>query len=110
LNLKDFVVDYCQRHAHPANAILHLIGVPVVLYGAYCLFQEQLAAAIAFIALGYYFQYIGHRAQGNEVGEVTLIKKCIRLIKNQSNALNQQPETAVLQKIEIRQEEEAHNQ
>jgi hypothetical protein len=24
---------------------------------------------------GYLLQYLGHRAQGNEVGEVTLIKK-----------------------------------
>lgn len=110
MNIKEFVIDYCQRHVHPVNAILHLIGVPVVLYGAYSLFQGKLVAAIAFIALGYYFQYIGHRSQGNEVGEVTLIKKCIRLIKKQSDALNQQPEIAVLQKIEIRQEEELHNQ
>jgi hypothetical protein len=79
VNIKAFVVDYCQRHAHPVNALLHLIGIPIVCYGLYCWFENQLAAAFAFIALGYFFQYLGHRAQGNEVGEVTLIKKCLRI-------------------------------
>ena len=80
MNIKTFVIDYCQRHIHPVNAVLHLIGVPVVIYGIYCLIQNFTAAGFAFIALGYFFQYLGHRAQGNEVGEVTLIKKCLRLV------------------------------
>ena len=82
MNIKTFVVDYCRRHAHPVNAILHIIGVPVVVFGVYCLFDHKPIAGLAFIALGYYFQYLGHRVQGNEVGEVTLIKKCLRITLN----------------------------
>jgi hypothetical protein len=29
---------------------------------------------------GYLFQYLGHKAQGNEVGEVTLIKSIYRKV------------------------------
>lgn len=28
MNVSEFVVDYCQRHAHPVNAVLHVVGVP----------------------------------------------------------------------------------
>lgn len=69
-----FLVDYCQRHAHPVNAILHIIGVPAAFYGFYLLFTGAFALAMLFIFFGYLLQYLGHRAQGNEVGEVTLIK------------------------------------
>lgn len=82
MNIKTFIVDYCQRHAHPVNALLHLIGVPMVFYGLYCFLEKMPAAAIALIALGYFFQYLGHRTQGNEVGEVTLIKKCLQFAIN----------------------------
>lgn len=70
-----FVIDYCQRHAHPVNAVLHIIGVPLAFYGFYLLFVGQPLNALIDIFLGYLFQYLGHRAQGNEVGEVILIKK-----------------------------------
>jgi Protein of unknown function (DUF962) len=82
VNIKSFIVDYCQRHAHPVNGLLHLIGIPVVFYGLYWLFEGKPIPAVSFIALGYFFQYLGHRAQNNEVGEVILIKKCIRFLAN----------------------------
>ncbi len=69
-----FIVDYCQRHAHPVNAILHIFGVPAVFIGIYDLFVHQVMIGLVLIVVGYLFQYLGHRAQGNEVGEVTLIK------------------------------------
>jgi hypothetical protein len=78
LNPVEFVVDYCQRHAHPVNAVLHLIGVPAVFYGVYKLFCGAYVLALELIVIGYILQYFGHKAQGNEVGEVTLIKSIIR--------------------------------
>ena len=73
-SVRAFIIDYCQRHAHPVNAILHIFGVPAVFYGLYLLVAGQPAVGGALIVLGYLFQYLGHKAQGNEVGEVTLIK------------------------------------
>lgn len=77
----DFVVDYIERHAHPVNALCHIVGVPLAFFGLYKLFTGQLAAAAACLFPGYLLQYIGHRAQGNEVGEVTLIKAIWRKLK-----------------------------
>ncbi len=76
-----FIVDYGQRHKHPVNAVLHIVGVPAVFFGLYLLFVKNYFAAAALITGGYYLQYLGHRAQGNEVGEVTLIKKIASKLK-----------------------------
>lgn len=70
-----FLIDYAQRHKHPVNAALHIVGVPAVFYGVYLLFVRNYLVASVLIVFGYLLQYLGHRAQGNEVGEVTLIKK-----------------------------------
>lgn len=72
-----FLIDYAQRHKHPINAALHIVGVPAVFYGVYLLFIRNYLVASVLIVFGYLLQYLGHRAQGNEVGEVTLIKKIL---------------------------------
>lgn len=69
-----FLVDYCQRHAHPVNAILHIFGVPAAFAGFFYLFTKRPVLGGSLVFLGYLLQYLGHRAQKNEVGEVTLIK------------------------------------
>ena len=71
----NFLIDYCQRHAHPINAVLHIIGVPAAFTGLYFICTGQFEKGLALLTLGYFFQYLGHEAQGNEVGEITLIKK-----------------------------------
>ena len=70
-----FLVDYCQRHAHPVNAILHIFGVPLAFWGFFKLITGELTLGLTGLVVGYLLQYLGHKAQGNEVGEVTLIKK-----------------------------------
>lgn len=89
MSFKEFLIDYFQRHAHPVNAVLHLIGVPMVFWGLYLLFSGLWENGLSLIVLGYFFQYLGHRAQGNEVGEVTLIKKIWRIVLNQGKPDNQ---------------------
>jgi hypothetical protein len=76
--VRAFIIDYCQRHKHPVNAVLHIIGVPAAFYGIYELFVKQPEMGVILIVFGYLLQYLGHRAQGNEVGEVTLIKNIWR--------------------------------
>jgi hypothetical protein len=82
--LKGFIVDYIKRHAHPLNAVLHIFGVPAVVLGIYFLITKQFAFGIVLIVVGYFLQYLGHRAQGNEVGEVTLIKNIVRAVRKQA--------------------------
>lgn len=76
-----FVIDYISRHKHPVNAILHIFGVPMVFYGIYVLCIGQTTLGVALFFFGYLFQYLGHKAQGNEVGEVTLIKNIWKKLK-----------------------------
>ncbi len=74
MNAREFVIDYIGRHKHPVNACLHIVGVPAAFYGIFLLIRGQFAWGAALTVAGYFLQYLGHKAQGNEVGEVTLIK------------------------------------
>ena len=77
--LRRFVVNYIERHRHPANQLLHLIGVPVT-FGASIAFLVMhcwLEAAGCFVG-GYLLQFLGHALEGNDAGEVVLIKKLLR--------------------------------
>ena len=75
-----FLVDYCQRHAHPINAFLHIFGVPMAFYGFFKLLTGKPLVGLELVVAGYVLQWLGHKAQGNEVGEVTLIKNIWRRI------------------------------
>jgi len=84
--IKAFLIDYCQRHAHPVNAVLHLAGVPMAFLGLFFVLVGRFAEGAALLVGGYFLQYLGHRAQGNEVGEVTLIKHIWRRLANREGA------------------------
>lgn len=80
-----FIKDYIGRHAHPVNASLHILGVPAAFAGFFFFFTgKDVPKGAALIFIGYLFQYLGHKAQGNEVGEVTLMKSIYRKLKNRS--------------------------
>jgi hypothetical protein len=74
------------RHQLPFNFALHLVGIPLALLGL--LFLLLLPwygdvvpwywGAFAFV-LGYALQYVGHRAEGNDVGEWAAIKRLLGL-------------------------------
>ncbi len=82
-----FLVDYCYRHRHPANAVAHLVGVPMAFFGLYQLICRQPGPGIALLVAGYFLQYLGHKAQGNEVGELTLMKAVWRRLAGRSTEL-----------------------
>lgn len=85
-SVRAFIVDYISRHKHPVNAVLHIIGVPAAFYGLYLLFVWHPAEGLGLLFVGYLLQYLGHRAQGNEVGEVTLIKNIWRRLQTNRGA------------------------
>ena len=82
--LVSFIVDYVDRHKHPTKALLHLAGVPAAFFGLYELLIRNYIQGLAWIVFGYLLQYLGHRAQGNEVGEITLIKSIWRRVTKRS--------------------------
>jgi uncharacterized membrane protein YGL010W len=89
-----FASDYVERHRDPVNAALHIVGVPAVVYGLFRAStgrsRRHRTVGLAFVAFGYLLQYLGHKRQGNEVGEISLIKYLIVKIergKPQAHAL-----------------------
>ena len=78
------------RHQLPFNFYIHLIGIPMAVCGVIILLGLWPAAALglpwpawywglgAFV-LGYVLQWIGHRAEGNDVGEWAAIKRLLGL-------------------------------
>jgi hypothetical protein len=87
IKTKDFVIDYCQRHAQPTNAVLHIVGVPMAFLGIAKLLTGKFALGSTLLFFGYLLQYLGHKSQGNEVGEVTLIKSVWRKISHRPTTL-----------------------
>jgi hypothetical protein len=67
------------RHQLPFNFAIHLIGIPLALTGVVLLFFLDWYWGVGAFVLGYLLQYIGHRAEGNDVGEWAAIKRLFGL-------------------------------
>ena len=76
--LTQFLTNYVARHQHRANQVLHAVGVPLTFVGSIVLLTLQQLdwAAAAFIG-GYVLQFVGHAIEGNDAGELILIKKAL---------------------------------
>ena len=76
--LRRFLSNYIQRHQNPVNQVFHLVGVPLTFVVSVLLLvqREWLWAAVAFVG-GYVLQFIGHAFEGNDAGEVVLVKKML---------------------------------
>lgn len=74
--------NWLERHQHPASLWLHAVGIPLAVA---CV---PLAAAqwmegrwdlwwrpAALLAGGYLLQWLGHRIEGNDMGEVIVVKR-----------------------------------
>lgn len=74
--LRRFCSNYLQRHRNPINQIFHLVGVPLTFGVSVWLLtiEEPLWALAAFLG-GYLLQFAGHAFEGNDAGEVILVKR-----------------------------------
>jgi len=75
---------YLARHRHPACRVLHAVGVPLLAVGLLLamvqLFRGQWSLwwrPVVLLAASYLLQWLGHRIEGNDMGEVVLIKKLL---------------------------------
>ncbi len=74
--------DWRQRHRHPVSFWLHMVGIPLAI-AAVVVAVVQLGQGrwdlwwrpVVLLVLGYVLQWIGHRLEGNDLGEIILIKK-----------------------------------
>lgn len=77
-----WLTNWLERHQHPASLVLHLVGIPLTLAAA-GLAVGQLALwrwdlwyrPIVLLAGGYLLQWLGHVIEGNDMGEVILVKR-----------------------------------
>jgi hypothetical protein len=67
------------RHQLPFNFAIHLIGIPLAVSGVVMLFFLPWYWGVSAFALGYFLQWIGHLAEGNDVGEWAAIKRLLGL-------------------------------
>jgi hypothetical protein len=74
------------RHQSPVCFWLHIIGIPLtiaalvlgilqVVEGDWSLWWRP----VGLLVLGYLLQWLGHLHEGNELGEVVLVKRLLRL-------------------------------
>lgn len=72
--MENLLVSFLMRHQDPVNAILHIIGIPLVMAGLLQLFAKKWKAAFVNIFAGYLIQYAGHLLfEHNQMGEWALI-------------------------------------
>ena len=78
----DWYIHWRRRHRHPVSFGLHLLGIPLTIasipLAIVQLSQDQWSLwwrPVALFVGGYLLQWIGHLIEGNDMGEVILIKK-----------------------------------
>jgi len=77
--IRKFLVNYAARHQHPWNIAFHVIGLPVTFVLPIVLYLEGFSwlwILITFL-FGYALQFVGHAVEGNDAGEVVLVKKSL---------------------------------
>jgi len=77
--LRRALKNWLERHRHPFNFYIHLLGIPCAVAGVVLLFFLPWYWGDAAIVLGYVLQYAGHAVEGNDVGEWAGIKRMLGL-------------------------------
>lgn len=71
--------NWLERHQHPINFAIHLIGIPLSLAGLVLFFFVDWPWALAAFVVGYVLQWMGHLFEGNDMGEWAGIKRMLGL-------------------------------
>jgi len=74
--------NWRERHRHPGSLALHAVAIPMLVLSGVLAVVQLIDGAwnlwwrpVALIAASYVLQWIGHAIEGNDMGEVILIKK-----------------------------------
>ena len=78
------IQNWLVRHQHPSSRVLHAVAIPMLVLAA-VLGAVQLANGawslwwrpVGLLIISYALQWIGHRIEGNDMGELILIKKML---------------------------------
>ena len=80
--IRAFVIDYLSRHKNNVDKVLHMIGIPLAVFGVFQICTGSGKTGLVNLFIGYLLQWIGHTYfEKNEVGEWILIKAIISKLK-----------------------------
>lgn len=71
--------NWLARHQNAFNFWIHMVGIPVAVAGVPLLFVADWEWGVGALALGYLLQWVGHRVEGNDVGELIPLKRLLGL-------------------------------
>jgi hypothetical protein len=77
--LRKAVRNWRERHRHPFNFAIHMLGIPAAIAGVLLLFFLPWYWGVGCFIFGYLLQYIGHQVEGNDVGEWAAVKRLLGL-------------------------------
>jgi Protein of unknown function (DUF962) len=67
------------RHQLAFNFWIHMIGIPSAVTGVVLLFFQPWYWGVGALVVGYLLQWIGHQAEGNDMGEWAAVKRLLGL-------------------------------
>lgn len=80
--MRAFIEKWPSRHQHPVSRALHAVGIPMTILAiplvAWQLHQSDWPnwwRPLMLVVVGFGLQYIGHKIEGNDMGELVGIKK-----------------------------------
>jgi hypothetical protein len=71
--------NWLMRHQNSFNFWIHMLGIPLAVTGLLLLFFIPWYWGVGAIVAGYLLQWIGHRVEGNDVGEFIPVKRLLGL-------------------------------
>ncbi|MFB3892866.1 MAG: DUF962 domain-containing protein [Phycisphaerae bacterium] len=74
------ISNWRRRHQNPISFWLHMVGIPACFVAApVLLVLRQWWAALACFVGGYILQFVGHWVEGNRSGEEMLLRRLLRV-------------------------------
>jgi len=70
---------WMARHQLPFSFWIHMVGIPVAVASIPLFIWSDWYWGAAALFVGYLLQWIGHQAEGNDVGEWAAIKRLLGL-------------------------------
>ena len=71
--------NWLERHQNAFNFWIHMVGIPLAVAGLPMLFVLDWYWGLGAIVAGYLLQWIGHKVEGNDLGEFIPVKKLLGL-------------------------------
>lgn len=71
--------NWLDRHRNPANFWAHMLGIPLAFAGLPLMVLAPWYYGVGAVVAGYFLQWVGHKVEGNDVGEFIPVKKLLGL-------------------------------